>query len=95
VTLMLVPAWYAPSAHPAVFNGLAALTLPPLPAVMDREKHCRKFALSVAAAAGMGNMSGRLLLTDTPLHPLNVKPLLGVASTVMEAPLTNEPAAHA
>jgi hypothetical protein len=43
----------------------------------------------------MLNVKGRLLLLDTPLHALNVNPLSAVASTVIDAPLTNEPTAHA
>jgi hypothetical protein len=54
-----------------------------------------KFAWRLLAAAGMLNVSGRLLPLATPLHALNVNPLSAVADTVIDAPLTNEPAAQA
>jgi hypothetical protein len=54
-----------------------------------------KFAVRLAAAAGMLNVSAAAVEVDAPLHALNAAPLFGVAVTWILSPLTYLPAAHA
>jgi hypothetical protein len=93
---MEAPLMYEPAAQPTEAVGTRAILPPVAPVTLVASaKQGTKLACRLLAAVGMLNVSGRLLLIDAPLQPLNVEPLSAVASIVMDAPLTNEPAAHA
>jgi hypothetical protein len=71
--LIDVPLMYEPAAHPTEDVGTRAMLPPVAPVTLVvNAKQGTKFACRLAAAAGILNVSGRLLLLDAPLHTLNV-----------------------
>jgi hypothetical protein len=70
---MAAPLMYEPAAHPTEAVGTRAMLPPVAPVTLVvSAKQGTKLACRLAAAAGILNVSGRLLMLEAPLHTLNV-----------------------
>ena len=65
--------------------GETALMLPPPPVLVESAKHCTKFAVMLAALAGMVKVSAVEVEADAPLHVVKTQLELADAVTLTEA----------
>jgi hypothetical protein len=68
---MLSPLTYVLAAQPALFVGVRAEILPPVPVVAVSDQQRSTSAPSVMVATGIVKLVVSVLAVDAPVHPLN------------------------
>jgi len=92
--VMLAPSANRPAAQSKLVAGEGEPTVPQPLEVSVSKRHALKAALTVAAVAGMVNVSVLLAPLKVPVHCVNVLPEPAVAVTLIGAPCGHRPAAH-